>query len=140
LYARERRPKAVRARRARRFVILRAVMAALRTDGGDLVLALSAWERFGALHGDIRVPLSCVEDVAVTQRPFGELRGIRAPGTGMPGVIALGTWRGRGKKGFAAVYRNQPGVVVRLRDSEFAWLCVSSADPQAVAEQIRAAA
>ena len=114
-------------------------MATLRTDGGDLVLALSRWERLGALHGDIRAPLSCVEDVAVTERPFGELRGIRAPGTGMPGVIALGTWRGRGGKGFAAVYRRQPGVVIRLRDSEFGWLCVSADDAQAVAERIRGA-
>jgi hypothetical protein len=139
LYARERRPKRVAGPRVRRFVILRAVMATLRTDGGDLVLALSRRERIGALHGDVRVPLSCVEDVAVTPHPFGELRGIRAPGTGMPGVIALGTWRGRGEKGFAAVYRQRPGVVVRLRDSEFAWLCVSAGDPQAVAERIRAA-
>jgi len=30
-------------------------------------------------------------------------------------------------------------VFVRLRDSEFDWLCVSADDPQAVAERIRAA-
>jgi hypothetical protein len=114
-------------------------MATLRIDDGELVLALSRWERLGAMHRDIRVPLTSVEDVAVTEHPFGELRGIRAPGTGMPGVIALGTWRGRGEKGFAAVYRKGAGVVVRLRDSEFAWLCVSSDDPQAVADRVRAA-
>lgn len=107
--------------------------------GGNLVLSLSRWERLGGLHGDIRVPLSAVEDVAVTQRPFGELRGMRAPGTGWPRVIALGTWRGRREKGFAAVYRGQPGVFVRLRGSPFAWLCISTDDPHAVVERIRAA-
>ena len=40
---------------------------------------------------------------------------------------------------FAAVYRGKPGVVVRLRDSEFAWLCVSADDAQDVVARIRAA-
>ena len=115
-------------------------MATLLTDNGDLVLALSRREKLGGMHGDIRVPLSAVEEVVVTDQPFGELRGQRAPGTGIPRVIALGTWRTRRKeKGFAAVYRGKPGVVVRLRDSEFAWLCVSADDAQDVAARIRAA-
>ncbi len=114
-------------------------MATIAPDGGDLVLALSRWERLGGLHGDIRVPLSAVDELAATERPFRELRGMRAPGTGWPGRIALGTWRHRGGKGFAAVYRGKPGVIVRLRDSEFAWLCVSADDPQAVVERIRTA-
>ena len=115
-------------------------MATLLTDNGDLVLALSRREKLGGMHGDIRVPLSAVEEVTVTDKPFGALRGQRAPGTGIPRVIALGTWRKRkGEKGFAAVYRGKPGVVVRLRDSEFAWLCVSADDAQDVAARIRAA-
>ncbi len=114
-------------------------MATLTAEDGDLVLSLSPWERVGGLHGDIRVPLGAVEDVAVSERPFKELRGIRAPGTGWPGRIALGTWRRRGSKGFAAIYRGKPAVSVRLRDSEFAWLCVSTDDPHEVAARIQAA-
>ena len=115
-------------------------MATLVTDNGDLVLALSRREKIGGMHGDIRVPLSAVEDVAVTDKPFAELHGQRAPGTGIPRVIALGTWRTKRKnKGFAAVYRRKRGVVVRLRDSEFAWLCVSADDPEDVAARISAA-
>ena len=115
-------------------------MATLLTDHGELVLSLSRREKLGGMHGDIRVPLSAVEEVAVTDKPFGELRGQRAPGTGFPRLIALGTWRTRHEgKGFAAVYRGKPGVVVRLRDSEFAWLCISADDAQDVADRIRAA-
>jgi hypothetical protein len=115
-------------------------MADLITDNGELVLALSRRERIFGLHGDIRVPLSAVEEVSVTERPYAQLRGLRAPGTGFPRLIALGTWRGRGgEKGFAAVYRSTPGVFVRLSGAEFGWLCVSADDPQAVAERIRAA-
>ena len=114
-------------------------MATLTPDNGDLVLALSTLERLGGMHGDIRVPLHAVEDVAVSERPFRELRGLRAPGTGWPGRIALGTWRHRGGKGFAAVYRGRRGVIVRLREGEFAWLCVSADDPEDVVARIRAA-
>ena len=116
-------------------------MAQLLTDDGHLVLSLSGWERVGAFHGSIRAPLSAVEDVAVTETPFKELRGQRAPGTGIPRVIALGTWRtSRRQKGFAAVYRGKRGVLVRLRDHEFEWLCVSADDPEEIAARIRAAA
>ena len=116
-------------------------MARLITDDGDVVLSLSRWERVGALHGSIRAPLSAVEDVAVTDTPFRELRGMRAPGTGFPRVIALGTWRtSRTEKGFAAVYRGKRGVVVRLRDHEFGWLCLSADDPEEIVARIRSAA
>jgi hypothetical protein len=114
-------------------------VATLSVADDQLELTMSRRERLGALHGDIRLPLAAVEDVAVTADPFTAVRGIRAPGTGIPRVIALGTFRTTREKGFAAVYRGRPGVVVRLRDSAFAWLCVSVDDPPAVAERIRAA-
>lgn len=121
-------------------------MATLLSDDGELVLSLSRREKLGALHGDIRVPLSAVEEVVVTERPFDALHGVRSPGTGIPRVIALGTWRARRtqdgrrkEKGFAAVYLRRPGVVVRLRDSEFAWLCVSAKDARDVAARIGSA-
>lgn len=114
-------------------------MAVLFPEDGDLVLRLSRLARLGGLHGDIRVPLSAVQEIAVTDRPFGELRGMRAPGTGWPRRIALGTWRHRGGKGFAAIYRGKPGVIVRLRGSEFAWLCVSADAPERVVERVREA-
>jgi hypothetical protein len=36
------------------------------------------------MHGDIRVPLSAVTSVRAVDDPWPELRGIRAPGTGLP--------------------------------------------------------
>ncbi len=83
-------------------------MARLMREDRDLVLRLSPIEKLGGLHGDIRVPLEAVQDVSVRRQPFGELRGIRAPGTGLPRRIALGTWRYRGGKDFAALYRGSP--------------------------------
>jgi hypothetical protein len=115
-------------------------MATLRIEDGEVVVALSRWEKVSAVHGDVRVPLSSVEDVSVSAQPFGELRGLRAPGAGWPRGIALGTWRYRGGKDFAALYRRRPAVIVGLRDAGFERLLISVDDAEAVAARIRAAA
>ncbi len=114
-------------------------MAQLITDGGELVLRLSALEKLGALHGDIHVPLAAVERVARLERGFSALRGVRAPGTGFPRVIALGTWRSTGGRDFAAIHRGRPALVVDLRDQPFRRLVVSVDDPDATAARLLAA-
>ena len=112
-------------------------MATLSRVGDDVVVRLNDLEKAGAFRGDIRVPVSAVRLVRVSTSPFRDLRGMRAPGTGFPGVIALGTWRYRGGKDFAAVYRGGPAVVVELAGAEFKRLLVSAHDASAVAESLR---
>ncbi len=111
-------------------------MAALVTENGELVLRLSRAERLFGFHGDIRVPLSAVAEVTVSHDPWRDVRGLRAPGTGWPGRIALGTWRRRGGKDFVAIYRGRPAVVVRLRDGPFRRLLVSCDDADGVAASL----
>lgn len=108
-------------------------MARLIAEGGDLWVRLSRRERLGAIHGDVCVPLDAVQDVHVSRHPFRELRGMRAPGAGFPGLIALGTFRYRGGKDFAALYRDKPAVVVRLSGASFRRLLISADDADAVA-------
>ena len=108
-------------------------MARLIAENGDLWVRLSRREKLGAIHGDFCVPLTAVENLYVGRHPFSELRGVRAPGTGFPALIALGTWRYRGGKDFAALYRGKPAVIVRLCDASFHRLLISGADADAVA-------
>ncbi len=112
-------------------------MACLAVESGDLVVRLNPVERLGALHGSIRVPLTNVIAVEPNNAVWHELRGLRMPGTGFPGVIALGTWRYRGGKDFVAVYRST-GLVVTLADSEWNRLVVSSRVPHQVCQEINA--
>ena len=58
------------------------------------MLPLRAPEKAEGLHGDIRLPLSAVRRSASVDDPWPDLRGLRAPGTGIPNVIAVGTRRG----------------------------------------------
>jgi len=112
-------------------------MACLVVEGHDLVVRLNSVEKLGALHGSIRVPLDDVAAVQPSNAVWDELRGLRMPGTGLPGVIALGTWRFRGGKDFVAVYRST-GIVVTLANSEWNRLVVSSRVPHRICQEINA--
>jgi hypothetical protein len=114
-------------------------VADLRTDGDELVLHMRALEKAEGFHGDIRIPLSAVTAVRVVDTAWPELRGVRAPGTGVPDVIAVGTRRGGFGKDFAAVHGKGPAVVVELERAEYGRLIVTSDDADAVASAIRAA-
>ncbi len=112
-------------------------MAQLDVDGADLVVRLSALEKFGALHGDVRLPLLAVRHARTTSEPFDELSGmLRWLGTGMWRVIALGTYRGRGTKTFAAVYRGRVGVVIDLDGGSYQRLVVSTPDAHGIAGRL----
>jgi hypothetical protein len=85
-----------------------------------VLVRLSRLEKVGALHGNLAVPRAAVRNVRMTDQPFAELRGLRFPGTGFPGLIELGTYRARDRKpDFYAVYRGRPAIVVDL-DAEIA--------------------
>jgi hypothetical protein len=98
---------------------------------------LSRWERVGALHGDLAIPRDAVLNVDVVADTTSAVEGIRAPGYGLPGHAAVGTWRGRGWKDFVVAYAGRPGVVIDLRsdrsDTEFRRLVVTVDDPETIA-------
>ncbi len=102
-------------------------MATLSIDGGQLDVKLSGWERVGALRrSDVSVPTSAVVSVKRLDNARNGIRGMRAPGTGLPGVIALGSWRKLGIVDFVAVSRSEPGYVIELQGQHFDRLVISS--------------
>jgi hypothetical protein len=116
-------------------------VARLELNGSTLRVRLSPLERLGAVIGeDPRVELAAVRSARATTDPWAELRGIRAPGTGVPGLIALGSRRSRAGRDFAAVYRRGPGVVVDCEGAPWARIVVSSGEAEAVAAEVARAA
>ena len=103
-------------------------VADLQVDGDELVLHLRALEKAEGVHGDIIVPLASVTAVRAVDNPWPELRGIRALGTGVPNVIAVGTRRGGFGKDFAAVHGKGPAVVVELEGAVYGRLVVTADD------------
>lgn len=100
-------------------------MAELTITDDELVVELSLAERLGAMHRSLRIPLDAITAVQRVDHARHEVRGFRAPGTGAPGLVALGTWRRRGTKTFAAAYRDHPGYIIDLDGQTFSRLIVS---------------
>jgi hypothetical protein len=98
-------------------------------DGSELVVRLSVLEKLGAFRGNVRVPLTDVMSVRVSDDQWSELRGMRAPGTGIPGLIALCTRRAPGIRDFAAVYgRRRKAVVVECSGVDINRIVVTRSD------------
>jgi hypothetical protein len=112
-------------------------VAILIVEGSDLVIKMSELEKFEAVHPDIRVPISTIRAVRVVEDAWPELRGIRAPGTGIPGVIAVGTRRGSFGKDFAVVHGRERAVVVELEGANYARILVTTPDADNVAAVIQ---
>jgi len=114
-------------------------MASLEIEQDELVVKLSQIEQLAAFRGDVHVPLSAVEAVNVEECPYNSLRGLRAPGTGVPGMCAYGVrLLTGGRPDFAALHGRGPGLRVDLGEgAPFGRLLITVVDPAATAAALR---
>lgn len=108
-------------------------MARVLVTNVDVTVSMSKLERAEALHGDITVPRSAVTAVRVVPDGLAELHGFRAPGTGIPGVLMVGTLRDHGRKTFAVCRARRPAIVMDLAGTEFDQLIITVDEPEKVA-------
>lgn len=113
-------------------------MAELMREADHLLLKLSTAEKMESVHGDIRVPISAVKSVTVLNDVIHAVRGMKIPGTRIPGVLAMGTFLSGSDTTFAIVHhQNQRGLHVILagRSStgvDFTALIIGLNDPEGV--------
>ena len=96
-------------------------MAKVIDSKDKLTLQLSFWEKIFALHNSLTIDKSSLIEKKVAQKPWSSevLKGIRAPGTGFPFLILLGTMRYRGGKDFAAIYGQRLVEIYIFKDGPF---------------------
>lgn len=96
-------------------------MAKIVVDGKSVTLQLSTWEKIGSLHGSITTDISNISSVEFIEKLWTTkvLRGMRAPGTGIPYVVLLGTMRYVRGKDFTAIKGRTSGVIVHLKFGPF---------------------
>ncbi len=96
-------------------------MAKVIEEGNNLILKLSTWEKIGGLHKDLVISKDLLVKKTVFQNPWSKevLKGVRAPGTGIPYVILLGSMRYKGGKDFTAIYKRRPVTVYEFKDGSF---------------------
>jgi hypothetical protein len=88
----------------------------------ELLLVLTPLEQFGSFHRIIRAPknsLILTKEMADPWSRVEGMSGVRAPGTGIPGVIMLGTLRRKKAKDFVAVYGRGSATVFEFQGQPF---------------------
>ena len=115
-------------------------MAKVAINNEHLQVSIGAFEAVQALRVSFSVPLSCV--VGATEDPnfirAGGL-GFRSPGTGLPGVIARGTFRKPGEKTLSLWGRNQEIVVIQLINHKWDRLVIGCDDAKSLVTMVNSA-
>jgi hypothetical protein len=108
-------------------------MAKLLVNDDAVTVSLSAIEKVEALHGDVSVPRTAVVSARVVPDGLDEVHGLRMPGTGLPGVIMVGSWRDKHGITFAVCHGRRPAMVLELTGQHFDRIVVTVENPDEVA-------
>jgi hypothetical protein len=96
-------------------------MAHLVINGEKVQFTLSFAESLGAFACSQEIAISEIDSVEIVPNPWTSqvLKGVRAPGSGIPFVVLLGTMRYRGGKDLCAIYKRRPSAIVTLKSGPF---------------------
>lgn len=114
-------------------------MARISIDGDDLVVEIEGWDKLWSLRSRLVIPLANVRGATADPGAVAGPKGLRAPGTSVPGVITAGTFHQDGEKVFWDVRDAARAVVVALADDRYARLVVQVDDPAATVDLIERA-
>ena len=114
-------------------------MARVTIDGPTLVVEIEGLDKLWALKSRLEIPLAHVRGATADPGVVHEHKGLRAPGTYLPGVITAGTFHVRGERVFWDVHDANKAVVIELADERYARLIVEVDDPRATVALIEAA-
>ena len=113
-------------------------MATLIVHTDYLEIKLSRGEKIASLHrSDLEIPLDKIRSAALTDDPWVWVRGLRSPGLGVPGNVAVGTWRFHDGKDFLLVRGKKPAVVIDIDDFEYARVIISTSHAVTLIKALR---
>lgn len=115
-------------------------MAQVSIDGDNLVVEIEGMDKLWALKSRLVVPLGNVRGATADPGAVKEPKGLRAPGTHVPGVVVAGTFYEDGERVFWDVHDPADAVVIELADQRYARLIIGVADPRATVALIESAA
>ena len=112
----------------------------LKIEGDYFRYDLTWLENLGAFGRDPRAKISSLVSVTRHANPWTTevLRGIRAPGTGFPFLIMLGTmWHRRGRD-FCVVYKKRPVLILEFNGAGFKrWVIPDSPENLSVIQRAK---
>ena len=116
-------------------------MVEISIQDGRAVFEVQGWSRLWALRSRVTVPLTSIRAVRRADPDVvrGWWKGLRLPGTHVPGIIVAGTFYQGSKRHFWDVRRPARAIEVELAGAAYDRLVVDVADPDAAVERLRAA-
>jgi hypothetical protein len=118
-------------------------MTEIELTGSTLIIHVMGIHKILAFKSQLEIPLSHVVGAEIdpgTVQEWGNLFvGVRAPGTGLPGVIRAGTYYTSDGKVFWDVHDPHKAITIKLADETYSKLVVEVADPAATIAAIEQA-
>jgi hypothetical protein len=106
-------------------------MAQIRIDGDTLVVEIEGLDKLWALTSRLEIPLGSVRGATADPGAIKEPKGLRAPGTHVPGVITAGTFHVEGQRVFWDVHDPARAIVIELAGQRYDRLVIQVDDPRA---------
>ena len=115
-------------------------MAEVELTESALIVHVQGMDRIWALKSRLEITLAHVVGAEIDPEVAqGWRKGLRAPGTHVPGVITAGTFYQEGERVFWDVHHPEKTVVIHLKDERYARLVIEVNDPPATAAVIQRA-
>lgn len=113
-------------------------MAHVHIEDEKLIIEMEGLDKLWSLRSRLEIPLGNVRGATADPGIVSEPKGVRAPGTHVPGVITAGTFHIDGERVFWDVHDPAKAVVIELADERYARLVVQVADPRDTVARIEA--
>ena len=110
-------------------------MARILIQDAGITVKLSFWEKIGALHGDLYLPVTSLRGALAADKGWKKSLGARVPGSYVPGLAIYGTYRWK-TKDFVAWKRGQQVLQLNLSGKPYSRVFVGVEDAAALADQI----
>lgn len=115
-------------------------MARVEIDGEELIVHVTGWDQLWSLKSQLTIPLAHVTGASANpQEAHQWWKGLRMPGTSIPGVIAAGTFYKDGERVFWDVHDPDKTVLIRLAHEQYSRLIIQVDEPEAVVAAINRA-
>ena len=115
-------------------------MVKVTIEDGQVVFEVKGLHKLWTLKSRFQIPVSKIRAVRRdTNVMKGLSKGLRFPGTHIPGLIVAGTYYRRGKKSFWDVVKGEGTIVVQVEDGPYAEVLVEVANPEEVVKLVEGA-
>jgi hypothetical protein len=99
---------------------------------------VQGWHKLLAFKSKLEIPLAHIRAVRSDPAAARSVwKGLRLPGTHVPGLLAAGTYYSGGKRSFWDVRRPDRAIVVELSDESYDRLIIEVEDPTAEVERLK---